>query len=412
MQVNRRIFVAGLAATGLTACSGGGGGANAQATATRMKAVPNPAFDAWVASFKGRAAASGISQATIDRAFRDVGYLPGVIERDRNQTEFKRTLEDYLAIAASDERVSMGKSALRKYNSTLSAIEGRYGVDKEIVTAIWGLESKYGTRMGDIPIVSALSTLAYDGRRGAFMEKQLLAALRILQRGDITPERMVGSWAGAMGHTQFIPTSFQAFAVDFTGDGRRDIWSSDPSDALASTAAYLQRNGWVRGQPWGMEVRLPSGFSTGLAGRGNSRSAASWAAMGVADTNGRPVPNHGSSSILIPQGTRGPAFIVYKNFSVILRYNNAESYALGVGHLADRIAGKPPIQAGFPPDAQGMTIDDRKELQRRLNANGFDAGTPDGVIGSGTEAAISAYQKSVGLPVTGQPSLALLKRLR
>ncbi|WP_068117045.1 lytic murein transglycosylase [Tropicimonas marinistellae] len=412
MQTTRRTVTAGLLATALTACSGGGGSGTSSTQVTRARAVPNPAFDAWVAAFKPRAAASGISQATLDRAFRNVGYLPEVIEKDRNQTEFKRSLEDYLAIAASDERVRLGKSALRQHGSTLAAIEQRYGVERQIVTAIWGLESKYGARRGDIPVISALSTLAYDGRRGAFMEKQLIAALRILQNGDITPDRMTGSWAGAMGHTQFIPTSYQAFAVDFTGDGRRDIWSDNPADALASTAAYLQRNGWRTGQPWGMEVRLPAGFNTGLAGRGNARSAASWASMGVTDTGGRPVPNHGSAAILIPQGASGPAFVTYRNFNVILRYNNAESYGLGVGHLSDRILGKPPIQAGFPPDAQGMTIDDRKELQQRLTAAGFDTQGADGVIGSNTEAAIAGYQRSRGLPVTGQPSMALLQSLR
>lgn len=411
MQTTRRFVIMGGAALALTACSGGGGSVS-RAAPSAMKAVPNPAFDAWVAGFRGRAASQGISQATIDRAFRNIGYLPGVIERDRNQTEFKRSLEDYLAIAASDERVRMGKQALSRHGSTLAAVESRYGVEAEVVTAIWGLESKYGTRRGDIPVMSSLSTLAFDGRRGAFFEKQLMAALRILQRGDTTPENMKGSWAGAMGHTQFIPTSFEAFAVDFTGDGRRDIWSDNPADSLASTAAYLQRNGWRRGQPWGMEVRLPAGFNTGLAGRGNTRSASAWASLGVTDTAGRPLPNHGSAAILIPQGPRGPAFAVYRNFNVILRYNNSESYGIGVGHLSDRIMGKPPVQAAFPPDAQGMTIDDRKELQRRLNAKGYDVGEPDGVIGSNTEAAISAYQQASGLPVTGQPSMALLRRLR
>ncbi|SFD24162.1 lytic murein transglycosylase [Tropicimonas isoalkanivorans] len=409
MTITRRAASFGVLAT-LAACAGGGTGTAPQVT--RVRAVPNPAFDAWVVSFKSRAASRGISQATLDRAFRNVGYLPEVIEKDRNQTEFTRSLEDYLAIAASDERVRMGKAAMRQYGSTLAAIEAQYGVDQQVVAAIWGLESKYGTRRGDIPVISSLSTLSFDGRRGAFMEKQLMAALRILQRGDITPERMTGSWAGAMGHTQFIPTSFEAFAVDFTGDGRRDIWSDNPADALASTASYLKRNGWRQGQPWGMEVRLPAGFSTGLTGRGNARSASSWATMGVTDVSGRPVPDYGSAAILMPQGANGPAFITYRNFNVILRYNNAENYGLGVGHLSDRLIGRPPIQAGFPPDARGMSIDDRKELQQRLTAKGFDTQGTDGVIGGNTEAAISAYQRSQGLPVTGQPSLDLLRRLR
>ena len=410
MIISRRAVTLGLTATALTACAGGNAGP--QVSRTSAKAVPNPAFDAWVSSFRARAAANGISQDTLNTAFADVGYLPSVIEKDRNQTEFTRTLEDYIAIAASDERISKGRAALRSQNATLTAIEGQYGVDAEIITAVWGLESKYGERRGDIPVISSLSTLAFDGRRGAFFEKQLMAALRILQRGDTTPDRMTGSWAGAMGHTQFIPTSYQAYAVDFTGDGRRDIWSDDPSDSLASTAAYLQRSGWRKGQPWGLEVRLPPGFSPSLAGRGKTRSAASWSAQGVTDMAGRPLPDYGSAAILIPQGSRGPAFAVYRNFNVILRYNNAEKYGIGVGHLADRLSGKPPLQTAFPPDAKGMTLDDRKELQRRLSSAGFDAGTADGVIGSKTVSAISAYEASAGLPVTGEPSMDLLRRLR
>jgi lytic murein transglycosylase len=373
--------------------------------------VPNASYDAWLAGFRQRALGQGISAATLDRALREAGYLPDVVERDRSQTEFTRTLEDYLAIAASDERVSKGRTQYGRQASTLSAVQGRFGVPANVVTAVWGLESFYGERRGDIPVVASTSTLAFDGRRGAFFEQQLVAALRILQRGDVTPERMTGSWAGAMGHTQFIPTSFLAYAVDFTGDGRADIWSDDPTDALASTAAYLQRSGWQAGQPWGLEARLPAGFGTGLAGRGNRRDAGAWNAMGVTDMNGRPLPA-GAAAILIPAGPSGPAFAVYRNFDVILRYNNAENYAIGVGHLSDRIAGGPAIRASFPPDASGLTIDDRKELQRRLTAAGFDTGGADGVIGSRTTEAISAYERSQGLAVTGQPSRELLLRLR
>ncbi len=200
------------------------------------------------------------------------------------------------------------------------------------------------------------------GGAGAFFEQQLVAALKILQNGDITPDRMTGSWAGAMGHTQFIPTSYLAYAVDFTGDGRRDIWSEDPTDALASTAAYLAKSGWTRGQPWGVEVRLPAGFNTGLAGRGKGRSPSEWAAMGVRDMNGGSVPNHGGASIIIPAGAGGPAFMIFNNFNAIARYNNAESYVIGVGHLSDRLRGGPAVRGNFPPDAKGMTIENRQEL--------------------------------------------------
>jgi membrane-bound lytic murein transglycosylase B len=410
MNVSRRTVTAWLLASSAAACSGGGGGVG-PATQTSARPVPNAGYDAWIAGFRGRALGQGIPAATLDRALAEAGYLPDVVERDRSQTEFTRTLEDYLAIAASDERVSKGRANAARQAGTLSAIQTRFGVPGNVVTAIWGLESMYGERRGDIPVVAATSTLAFDGRRGAFFEGQLIAALRILQRGDMTPDRMVGSWAGAMGHTQFIPTSYLAYAVDFTGDGRADIWSDDPTDSLASTAAYLQRSGWQAGQPWGMEVRLPTGFNTGAAGRGNRRDGGAWSGMGVTDMNGRALPG-GAAAILIPAGPSGPAFAVYRNFDVILRYNNAENYALGVGHLSDRIAGGGPIRAGFPPDRSGLTIEDRKELQRRLTAAGFDTGGADGVIGSRTTEAIAGYQRSVGLPVNGQPSRELLQRLR
>ena len=334
-----------------------------------------------------------------------------MIERDRNQTEFTRTLEDYLAIAASDERVSKGRAALGRYGGTLSAIEARYGVEPEVVTAVWGMESFYGERTGDVPVVSALATLAYEGRRASFFESQLIAALKILQNGDVGPARMTGSWAGAMGQTQFIPTTYLAYAVDFDGDGRRDIWSADSTDSLASAAAYLAKSGWRRGQPWGVEVRLPEGFS-GPLGRGTTRSASSWASAGVRDMDGRAVPDWGPASIIAPMGRSGPAFMVFPNFAVIGRYNNAENYMIGIGHLSDRLKGGPPVRGSFPPDATGMTIADRRALQERLTARGFDTGGADGVIGKRTTDAIAGFQASAGLPVTGEPSLELLASLR
>ncbi|MCQ0092279.1 lytic murein transglycosylase [Roseovarius sp. M141] len=382
MSITRRHFGIGIAALGLTACGdmrglGGAGAPTAAAPlASDLRPVPNAGYDAWVVGFRARAGGYGISASTLDQGFRGAGYLPGVVKRDRNQTEFSRTLEDYLAIAASDERVAKGRAAYARHRATLGALENRYGVDARIITAIWGLESFYGERRGNVPVVSATSTLAYDGRRGAFFEKQLVAALKIVQNGDIQANRMVGSWAGAMGHTQFIPTSYELFAVDFTGDGRRDIWSEDPTDALASTAAYLSRNGWTRGLEWGHEV-------TGASASGR---------------------------IIQPQ-PGGPRFAVTGNFNAIKRYNNSDSYAIGVGHLADRIGGAGPLRSGFPPDANGMTKPDRVRLQQRLTARGFDTEGADGVIGSKTEDAIRAYQSSTGQPVTGVPSPQLLRSL-
>ncbi|MGA0540223.1 lytic murein transglycosylase [Neotabrizicola sp. VNH66] len=414
-MISRRFFTLASmgAATGalLSGCVSGGSsvvrGAGGEAAPPRP--VPDAGWDQWVAGYRSRAQSRGISPGTLDAAFRGAGFLPDVIDRDRNQAEFKRSLEDYLSIAASDERVSLGRSSYATYRNVLSQIESRYGVEGHVVTAFWGLESFYGTRRGNIPVISALSTLAYEGRRAEFMEGQLTGALRILQAGDITPARMTGSWAGAMGHTQFIPTSYLEYAVDFTGDGRRDIWSDDPTDALASTANYVARAGWQHGLPWGMEVRLPAGFNAGLLGRGKGRSAAEWSGMGVTAANGGRLA---AGSIIAPTGTGGPAFLLTQNFNVILRYNNAESYAIGVGHLSDRILGAGPVRAAFGPDATGLTKADRQEVQRLLTQKGFDTGGTDGVLGPKSRAAIEAFQASRGLPVTGEASVDLLAALR
>jgi membrane-bound lytic murein transglycosylase B len=379
MSLSRRTFGIGICALALSACGGPAVVSRGTAPETLpddLRPVPDAGYDAWVAAFRGRAASRGISDGTLASAFRSAGFLPGAITRDRSQPESSRTLEDYLSIAVSDERVAKGRAAFAANRGTLDAVQARYGVDPSIVTSIWGLESLYGERRGAVPVVSATSTLAYEGRRGVFFEEQLLAALRILQAGDTTPERMTGSWAGAMGHTQFIPTSYLAYAVDFTGDGRRDIWSDDPSDSLASTAAYLARSGWTPGQRWG-----------GMVGDG-----------APAGTVIRPQPG-------------GPGFAVTGNFRAIKRYNNSDLYAIGVGVLADRIAGAGPLPATFPPDANGLTKEDRVALQRNLTARGYDTGGTDGVLGAKSRAAIGAYQSSIGQPATGEPSLALLATL-
>jgi lytic murein transglycosylase len=380
--------------------------------AVTQVAATDAGFQRWVRDFTPRAQSQGISNQTLRAAFDGVRYDPKVIERDRNQSEFTKTIWDYLDSAASDTRIKNGKAALSKHRGKLDAIEARYGVEKEIVVAVWGLESAYGTFRGSNDVIRSLATLAYDGRRGAFFEQQLVAALKILQSGDTNPRNMTGSWAGAMGHTQFIPTSYLDYAVDFTGDGRRDIWGDDPSDALASTAAYLNRFGWVTGQPWGVEVQLPRGFDYTLADRKISKSPAVWGQLGVKDMQGRTVPNHGDASILLPAGGQGAAFMIFKNFSVIERYNTADAYVIGVGHLSDRIAGGPAIQADWPRGDRALTFKERKELQRRLTGKGFDTKGIDGKIGPLTIDAVRGYQKSAGLTPDGYPSLRLLERLR
>jgi len=337
---------------------------------------PNAGYDAWLTRYFQRARSRGIQQSTIDSSRPTAGFLPGVITRDQTQFQTRRTLEDYIAIATSDERIAQGQAAMRQHDTILTAIQTRYGVPANIIAAVWGVESRFGTRRGDIPVVAATSTLAFAGRRPQLFEQQLTAALRILQRGEVTASGLTGSWAGAMGHTQFIPTSYETFAVDFNGDGKRNVWSDDPTDALASTAAYLSRNGWRSGLSWGAE--------TG--------------------------PNAPSGRTIQPQ-SGGPRFTVTRNFNVIKRYNNSDAYALAVGHLSDRLAGGGQLQASFPRDANGFSKSDRLALQRALARRGYDIGTIDGVIGPKTEAAIAREQSRRGLPTTGQPNIALLQSL-
>ncbi|TMM52534.1 lytic murein transglycosylase [Sulfitobacter sabulilitoris] len=370
-------------------------------------------FAAWGTGFKARALAQGISARTLSAAFDGVRYDPSVIKRDRNQSEFTKTIWDYLDSAASDVRIANGKSALSTHAAKLTQIEARYGVEKEVVLAIWGLESAYGAFRGSNDVIQSLSTLAFDGRRGAFFEEQLIAALKILQSGDTAPRNMTGSWAGAMGHTQFIPTSYLQYAVDFTGDGRRDIWSDDPSDALASTAAYLAKFGWTKGQPWGVEVRLPSGFDYALADRKIEKMPNDWARLGVVDVNGVAVPaRHGKASVLLPAGNKGAAFMIFDNFAVIERYNTADAYVIGVGHLSDRIKGGPAIRSGWPRDDRALTFDERQEMQRRLTAGGFDTKGIDGRIGPKTIDAVRDFQRAKGRVPDGYASLQLLNALR
>ena len=370
--------------------------------------VSNPAFNRWIKGFRGRALNAGISAGTFDRAFRGVEYLPDVIKKDRNQSEFKRQIWDYLDSATSPPRVDGGKKALRKHKRALTRIEQKYGVEKEVVTAVWGLESYYGTRKGETPLIGALATLSFDGRRGKFFEKQLIAALKIIQSGDVAPRNMTGSWAGAMGHTQFIPTSYLAYAVDFTGDGKRDIWSDDPTDALASTAAYLKRFGWRKGMPWGVEVRVPGGQNPG----GAKRMPSDWAKRGVVGMDGKPVRDFGAARILQPAGPNGASFMVFANFDVIKRYNNADAYAIGVGHLSDRIKGGPPIQASWPRGYDPLTFEQRMEVQRLLKRRGYKLEKIDGIIGPNSGKAIRHFQQSVGVKPDGHPSKQLLKLLK
>ncbi|WP_209476666.1 lytic murein transglycosylase [Billgrantia antri] len=368
-------------------------------------------FQTWLRDFRRQARSEGIGEATLARALDGVRYRPRVIELDRSQPEFVRPIWQYLDSAVSQTRISQGRARLDEHRETARRMEQRYGVPAEVVVAIWGIESNYGGNFGDFSTLEALATLAFDGRRRDFARGELLAALRILEAGDISPERMIGSWAGAMGHTQFIPSSFESYAVDGDGDGRRDIWGSIP-DVMASTANYLARAGWQPGLPWGVEVRLPQDFDYAQTELSTRRSSREWAQQGVSRSGGGTLPDFEQASVIAPAGARGPAFLVGPNYRAILRYNNATSYALAVGTLADSIAGREGVRAGWPRDVQPLSRSQVRELQQALNARGFDVGAPDGVMGPNTRRGLREYQQSIGITPDGFATLSLLERLQ
>nr|WP_246423341.1 lytic murein transglycosylase [Sulfitobacter undariae] len=366
----------------------------------------------WITEFRPKALAAGISADVFDSAMADVVFAPKVVERDRNQSEFTKTIWDYLDTAVSDLRISNGQAALKREQKALGEIEARYGVPAQIVTAIWGLESAYGTFRGSDPVLSSMASLAYDARRAAFFEAQVIAALRIVQDGDTSLANLNGSWAGAMGHTQFMPGSFIDHAVDWNGDGKRDIWADDPQDALASAAAYLKDNGWIAGQPWGVEVRIPEGFDYLLANREVMKNPTEWAQLGIVDAQCQAVADHGAASILLPAGAQGAAFMVFKNFEVLESYNTADAYVIAVGHLADRITGGDALQGNWPLEDRALSYVERIELQELLTAQGFDTQKIDAKIGPLTVNAVRGWQVAQGEVPDGYASPRFLERLR
>ncbi len=378
----------------------------------------SPEFAAWVDAFKAEARTKGISNQTLDAAFENVRLNTRVVELNENQPEFSRAIWDYMDSAVSDDRVARGRSLMRQYRKSMGRAEGKYGVPASVVTAIWGLESNFGQNLGGFNVIEALATLAFDGRRAAFGREQLLAALQILEQGDISPQRMIGSWAGAMGQTQFIPTVFLQYAKDGNGDGRRNLWDTR-ADVFASTANYLSEKGWQTGAPCFDEVQLPDNFDYGQADISIEKSVREWTDLSVRLANGRSLARRkgqdkdAPAAIILPAGYKGPAFIAYPNFKVVLAYNNAISYALAICQLSQRFKGGPDFRTDWPRDEQPiLSRTDRVELQTLLSQRKYDVGEADGVIGRRTREAIRSYQRSAGMAPDGFATLALLQSLR
>ncbi len=380
--------------------------------------LPHPAsadakFEQFVQSLWPSLKAQGVPRDLFDRAFAGITEPdPVVLQLAAKQPEFTSTTAAYLAKAVTPIRIDTGQSQKAVDASLLAAIEKKYGVDQHIVLGIWGMESNFGKDKGSMKVLRSLATLIYAGRKQKYARQQLSSAFRILQKGLRAPDNFTGSWAAAMGHTQFIPSSYLAYAVDWTGDGKRDIWNSK-EDALASTANYLAKAGWKSDRPWGFEVNLPKGFDRSLIGRSKWRPISAWTKLGVVPVKNARVGNaEADAFVMIPQGINGPAFLVTRNFLALMDYNFSHSYALAVGHLGDRIRGSDGIQASWPDVNVDLSFEQRVQLQRLLSARGFETGGSDGRFGARTYEAIIAYQKKAGLQLDGTPSRTLLDRLR
>ncbi|MEQ9448924.1 MAG: lytic murein transglycosylase, partial [Rhodospirillaceae bacterium] len=373
-------------------------------------AAPAP-FGDWLEDVRLEAARRGISSGTIETALTDLEPIPRVVELDRRQPEFSRTFADYIQIAVSEERVQRGKDVMRRHGGLLADLERQYGVPARFLAAIWGLETNFGQVTGGFPVIGALATLSYDGRRGEFFRRELFNALTIVDQGHISASAMQGSWAGAMGHTQFMPSTFLRHAVDHTGDGRADIWNSVP-DALGSAANYLHNLGWNFGYTWGRQVRLPEDFDYSLvsvdAGAMELRLPLSrWAELGVRRVGGGALSAAEiSAAVVTPEGAGGAAFLVYDNYNVILDWNRSVFYAIAVGHLADRLVGAPPL-VSLATSAKALSRDEVIALQAGLIELGFLSGSADGILGSGTRRAVRAFQKANGLQTDGYADHAL-----
>ncbi len=372
----------------------------------------SPEFEAWLAQLRQDARQKGISDKTFDQALAGFQPIPRVIELDQRQPEFVDTFWNYLDRRVENRRIAQGREQLRSQAKLLRSMQSKYGIPASVLVAFWGLETNYGGTTGNFPVPLALATLAYDNRRSAFFRNELLNALTILEQGHISLGDMNGSWAGAMGQMQFMPSTFLHYAVDGDGNGRKDIWRSLP-DAFHSGANYLKKIGWRSNEIWGREVLLPEGFDFESARLEIKRPLREWAAQGVRKADGDLLPRTKQiGAIVLPQGHDGPAFLVYRNFDVVMEWNRSINYALAVGHLADRISGAPALTLGRNVDNQRLTRDQLMEIQRQLSQFGFDPGNIDGVPGSKTRLAIRAYQKAAGLPPDGHASVNLLEFMK
>lgn len=373
--------------------------------------------EACLTTLRDAARAQGVARDQAERLTR--GWTPewAVLDNLDNQPEFKTPIWDYLAALVDEQRIADGRARLAEWSGTLADIDRRFGVDAATVVAVWGVESNFGSLLGGRPIIASLAALACEGRRQTYFRGEWLALTKLMAAGDLDTSgpdgaaAVKGSWAGAFGQTQFMPSTYQRLAVDFDGDGRRDLIASTP-DALASTANFLVKGGWRSGQPWGYEVKLPKGFDASDAGRRNKQPLATWAARGVTPMAGGKLTGDGPAALLLPAGREGPAFLVMRNFDVIYGYNAAESYALAIAHLADRLRGGGPFATPWPTDDAGLSRAERREVQTLLAARGHAVGAPDGLIGPATRAAVRAEQQARGWPQDGRPGQKLLRTLR
>ena len=376
-------------------------------------AAQEQSFEDWLRGLRVEAISLGISEATIEAAFAEVeAPIERVIELDRSQPEFVQTFSGYMRNRLSDARIARGQQLLEEYSDLFSRIQARYGVQPHYLVSFWALESNFGDFTGGFSVINALATLAYDPRRSDMFRKELLTALRIIDEGHIAADRMTGSWAGAMGQCQFMPSTFYTYARDGDGDGRIDIWNSVP-DVMTSAANYLSQNGWEGDQRWGREVLLPDGFDFTQTGTGVRKTVTEWNRLGVKRVNGAPLGNEDMlGSIVLPAGAQGPAFLTYQNYRTTMVWNRSTFYAISVGHLADRFQGGGPIVNMPEEEERPLTRSEVIELQTLLNERGIDTGTPDGIMGSMTRSAVRSYQEQAGIPTDGYATFDLLEKLR